>query len=86
MYQSFMLSLAAVDIVWELLRVGARPFPFEIPYHGATMEERGRVRNSVLADLESRGLASKGELEPEVVDCLSALASSEAGASGTRAR
>jgi hypothetical protein len=76
-YPSFTLSLAAVDTLWELLRVGARPFPFEIPYHGATMEERGRIRNTVLADLESRGLASRGKLEPEVVDCLSALASSE---------
>jgi hypothetical protein len=81
-YRSFTLSLAAADILWELLQVGARPFPFEIPYHGATMEERDSLRNTVLAELESRGLASRGKLEPEVVDCLSALAASEIALTG----
>lgn len=67
------LSLAAVDIVWEDLSLGAVPVPFEIRSVGMTVDERSEIRRGVWADLTARGLARRGRLEPEVEDRLAVL-------------
>ncbi len=70
---TFTLSLAAVDVLWRDLKLGARPFPLEFPYHGRTHDERRAIRGAVLRDLEARGLAHRGRPLPEVEDALSVL-------------
>lgn len=74
------LPLPAVDVLWELLGCcgpGDRPYPFDVPHHGGTALERGRVRSSALAELERRGLARGGRPEPEVADALRVLGRGE---------
>lgn len=70
---SFSLSLAAVDLLWEQLRLGTPVRIFEVPSVGATVEDRERLRQVVLADLASRDLAYRGRLEPEVEEALVTL-------------
>ena len=67
------LSLAAVDILWEDLGLGAVPTPFEIRSVGTTMDERAAIRRDVWLDLTERGLARRGRLEPEIEDRLAVL-------------
>lgn len=74
MTTSFELSLAAVDLLGERLGVDPRVAPFDIPHHGVTVADRERLGDSVLRDLESRGLAYRGRLEPEIEDALMLLA------------
>lgn len=71
---SFSLSLAAVDLLWEQLRLGSPVRIFEIPSVGATVEDRDRLRQIVLDDLTSRNLAYRGRLEPEVEEALITVA------------
>ena len=54
------LSLPAIDILWEDLRLGGIPFPLEVPGHGDTVEERARIRAAVYTQLERRDLARGG--------------------------
>lgn len=70
---SFSLSLAAIDLLWEQLRLGTPVRIFEVPSFGATLEDRARLRNVVLDDLTSRNLAYRGRLEPEVEEALVTL-------------
>jgi hypothetical protein len=70
---SFSLSLAAIDLLWEQLRLGTPVRIFEVPSFGATTEDRARLRNVVLDDLTSRNLAYRGRLEPEVEEALVTL-------------
>ncbi|MGQ0838923.1 ESX secretion-associated protein EspG [Actinokineospora sp.] len=72
--RSFTLSFAALDILSERLRLGRSPFPFEIPGHGHTHDERAGIRRAVFDDLERRGLASRGHPEPVVAEALAMLA------------
>jgi hypothetical protein len=67
---SFSLSLAAIDLLWEQLRLGAPVRIFEVPSFGATIEDRARLRSVVFDDLTSRNLAFRGRLEPEVEEAL----------------
>jgi hypothetical protein len=67
---SFSLSLAAIDLLWEQLRLGSPVRIFEVPSFGATVEDRARLRSVVLEDLTSRNLAYRGRLEPEVEEAL----------------
>ncbi|KAA2261031.1 ESX secretion-associated protein EspG [Solihabitans fulvus] len=76
---SFSLSHAALDIVWEELKLGSRVFPFDIPHHGQTFDERRRIRDAVFRDLESRNLASRGRLSPEAEEALRLLVQFEYG-------
>lgn len=71
---TFTLSLAAVDVLWQDLKLGARPYPLEFSYHGRTNGERRAIRTGVLRDLEAKGLAQRGRPVPEVEDALSVLA------------
>ncbi|PSL55015.1 ESAT-6 protein secretion system EspG family protein [Saccharothrix carnea] len=70
---SFALSFAAADMLWEDLKLGSRPYPFEFPYLGQTVDERRGIRNAVYRDLESRGLANRGRVAPEVEEALTLL-------------
>src|SRR5882724_3385393 len=68
------LSLPALDMLWEDMRLGGLPFPLQIRPHGETVEERGRIKAAVYADLERRGLARARRAEPELEDVLHLLA------------
>ncbi|MFI9006999.1 ESX secretion-associated protein EspG [Actinosynnema sp. NPDC053489] len=70
---SFALSFAAADVLWEDLELGSRPYPFEFPYLGQTLDERRGIRAAVHRDLESRGLARGGRVVPEVAEALTLL-------------
>lgn len=70
---SFSLSLAAIDLLWEQLRLGTPVRIFEVPSVGATAEDRARLRGIVLDDLASRDLAHRGRLVPEVEEALVTL-------------
>ncbi len=65
MVQSFSLSLAAVDILFEQLKLGHAPFPFEVPHLGTTHTERAQIREAVFRDLEGRGLMRRGRLDAD---------------------
>jgi hypothetical protein len=71
---AFSLSLAAIDLLWEQLRLGTPVRIFEVPSVGATVADRDRLRQIVLADLAGRDLAYRGRLEPEVEQALVTLA------------
>src|SRR5690606_36346790 len=66
MVQSFSLSLAAIDILFEHLRLGHAPFPFEVPHLGQTFTERSQIRQAVFRDLESRDLMRGGRVDADV--------------------
>ena len=66
MARSFTLSLAAADIVAELLGVNIRMFPFEIPSVGQFQVDRQRIARAVLLDLAKRGLVRGDDLDPEL--------------------
>lgn len=70
---SFSLSLAAMDLLWDQLRLGTPVRIFEIPSVGETMDDRDRIRGIVLEDLARRDLAYRGRLEPEVEEALVTL-------------
>ncbi|GLZ31431.1 ESX secretion-associated protein EspG [Lentzea sp. NBRC 105346] len=78
MYQ-FSLSHAAADILWEDLRLGSRPYPFDFPYFGQTDDERRSIRNAVYNDLANRGLANRGRVVPEIEEALNLLVRFEFG-------
>lgn len=65
MPHQFSLSLAALDILLEQLKLGRAPAPFEVPHVGLTGTERANIRGAVFRDLESRGLFSRGRLDPD---------------------
>lgn len=66
MGRSFTLSLAAADIVAQLLGVNLRLFPFDIPSVGQLQEDRIRIARAVFTDLGRRGLAGPNGLDPDL--------------------
>jgi ESX secretion-associated protein EspG len=68
------LPLAAFDIVWEDLRLGAVPYPFDVPSQGQTLDERARIRSSVYSGLEQQGLLRGRQFDPDLVDAMRLLA------------
>ncbi|MFD2397706.1 ESX secretion-associated protein EspG [Prauserella oleivorans] len=66
MAHSFSLSLVAVDMLLEHLKLGRAPFPFQVPHIGTTHTQRAQVREAVFRDLESRQLFGRGRLDPDV--------------------
>jgi ESX secretion-associated protein EspG len=68
------LSLPALDMLWEDLKLGGFPFPLQIRSHGETIEERIRIKAAVYSDLERRGLVRSRRAEPELEDVLHLLA------------
>lgn len=77
MRQIAQLSLPAFEILWEGLRAGSVPYPFDISPHGDTLDERARIKAAVHQDLERRGLARRGRPEPDLEDALTLLARPE---------
>ncbi|HEX6341590.1 ESX secretion-associated protein EspG [Umezawaea sp.] len=76
---SFSLSHPAVDVLWEDLALGSRPYPFDLPYAGRTVDERRAIRAAVYDDLQSRGLAARGRVDAEVERALTTLVRFEFG-------
>jgi hypothetical protein len=68
------LSLTAVDILWEDLKLGGIPFPLEVRSHGDTAEERARIRAAVYGQLERRELAIGDTPTPDLASRLHLLA------------
>lgn len=66
MVQSFSLSLAAVDVLFEHTELGRAPFPFEVPHVGETFGARAQIRDAVYRDLHGRGLMRQGRLDADV--------------------
>ncbi|MDX8053578.1 ESX secretion-associated protein EspG [Lentzea sp. BCCO 10_0798] len=77
MKQIAQLSLPAFEVLWEDLRAGSIPYPFDISQHGETLDERARIKAAVHADLERRNLARRGRPEPDLEDALNLLARPE---------
>lgn len=71
------LLLPAVDVLWEDLRLGDMPFPLEVPGHGATLDERARIKADVYAELARRRLAESGRPVPDLEGALELLARPE---------
>ncbi|GAA3675011.1 hypothetical protein GCM10022267_72390 [Lentzea roselyniae] len=67
-------SFAALDVLGEALRINVRRFPFAIPHHSATREDRLRLVEAVHQDLVARGLVRDGEFVPELVEALHVFA------------
>jgi hypothetical protein len=72
MERSFSLSLAAVDMLSQVLGVNCRQFPFEIPSLGQFEEDRNRIAKAVFTDLTNRGFIRRNEVDPDVVAALTA--------------
>jgi hypothetical protein len=68
------LSLAALDTLWDDLRLGRFPFPLEVRSHGDTADVRARIKAAVYADLGRRGLARGTHVDDDLVDDLRLLA------------
>lgn len=68
------LSLPALDILWEDLKLGQIPFPLEVSGHGDTAEERERIRAAVYGQLAGRELAEGGRASAELAGVLYLLA------------
>ncbi|MFI6096937.1 ESX secretion-associated protein EspG [Lentzea sp. NPDC051213] len=77
MKQIAQLSLPAFEVLWEDLRAGSIPYPFDVSQHGETLDERARIKAAVHADLERRNLARRGRPEPDLEDALNLLARPE---------
>ncbi|HEY3606831.1 MAG TPA: ESX secretion-associated protein EspG [Pseudonocardiaceae bacterium] len=61
------LSLATFELLWDHLALGPIPVPFEIRSVGRTDTERASLRSAMWPDLQARGLAHDGRLEPRIV-------------------
>ncbi|PXY31858.1 ESX secretion-associated protein EspG [Prauserella muralis] len=83
MGHSFSLSLAAVDMLFEHLKLGRAPFPFEVPHIGTTFEQRAQVREAVFRDLEGRGLMQQGRLDADAELALQTFARSPVSITAT---
>jgi hypothetical protein len=77
MRQLAQLSLPAFEVLWEDLRAGSVPYPFDVSQHGETLDERARIKAAVHQDLERRNLARRGRPEPDLEDALNLLARPE---------
>ncbi|WP_007025087.1 ESX secretion-associated protein EspG [Saccharomonospora iraqiensis] len=73
MVQSFSLSSAAVDVLFEHTRLGRAPFPFEVPHVGETHHARAQIRDAVFRDLHGRGLMRQNRLAQDVEAALFTL-------------
>lgn len=77
MVDAIVLSLAAVDVLGEQLRLNVRQYPFDLPRLGQDAAEREQISRRAWEELETAGLAESGRPEPEVEDALYLLSSSE---------
>ncbi|NIH78143.1 ESX secretion-associated protein EspG [Amycolatopsis viridis] len=57
------------DFLWEAAGIGELPYPLQVRSHGATMDERARLRRQALDELKVRGLCDHhGRLDPRGAD------------------
>lgn len=68
--RSFSLSLAAVDMLSQVLRVNCRLYPFQIPSFGEFDEDRRRIAKLVFTDLTNRGLIRHNSIDTDVETAL----------------
>ncbi|MGH3517171.1 MAG: ESX secretion-associated protein EspG [Haloechinothrix sp.] len=71
---SLSLSLPAVDILFEDLKLGRPPQPFEVPSVGETLSERARLRDAVHRNLTQRGLMRAGRVDADTEHTLATFA------------
>ncbi|WP_156754495.1 ESX secretion-associated protein EspG [Actinokineospora pegani] len=64
--RSFSLSLAAVDVLSQLLGVNCRQYPLEVPSFGEFEEDRIRLARLVFTDLANRGLIHGTSLDADL--------------------
>lgn len=81
MAEAFEITPVAADILGERCGVDLHIAPFELPHAGYTDTERRQITQGVLRDLEGRGLAYRGRLEPDVEDALVLLGRAPVSAS-----
>lgn len=80
-----LLTPVEVDFLWESAGLGELPYPFKIPSHGATVDERALLRRRTLEGLTARGLADgRGRPEPHVEDYFGVLAAPELSLDATQ--
>ncbi|WP_447004166.1 ESX secretion-associated protein EspG [Saccharothrix isguenensis] len=65
----FVLTPRQLDVLWHHLDLGRLPYPLDVPSHGATEEERRRLREEVRAEY--------GEPDPRLVALLRLLGDHE---------
>lgn len=70
---SFSLSVAAMDILSQMLGTNARLFPLEIPSVGQMQTDRLRIARAVFTDLARRGLIQHGDLAEDLTLALRTL-------------
>lgn len=79
MTRAVLLTPPELDFLWESFGEGELPYPLEVRSHGATLDERARLRGPVLSGLAQRGIADgQGRPAPEIANFFEVLAASEA--------
>nr|WP_243753916.1 ESX secretion-associated protein EspG [Labedaea rhizosphaerae] len=67
-----------MDFLWESQGGGELPYPLEVASHGATMDERSRLRNETFAILRDSGLLDReGGLDRRLAGWFALLARAE---------
>lgn len=62
------------DVLWDSMRLGDMPYPLAVASHGATENERVRLRNRVLSELAARELCdANGRFAPHIESWLGLL-------------
>lgn len=71
---TIVLSRLEFDVLWESEKLPAKHEALTVPSPGKTHTERRQLVAKAFADLEQRGLATRGRAEPHVADLLNLLA------------
>lgn len=70
-----LFTAVELDFLWENANAGELPYPLRLRSHGATVGERGALRQETLRALNQRGLVDdRGRPEPHVEDFFGILA------------
>jgi hypothetical protein len=78
MTRAELLTPPELDLLWESFGAGELPYPLRVRSHGATVDDRARLRGQVFAGLAQRGVADgRGRPEPHVEEFFEALAAPE---------
>ncbi|HKS48455.1 MAG TPA: ESX secretion-associated protein EspG [Amycolatopsis sp.] len=78
MTRAELLTPPELDFLWESFGAGELPYPLKVRSHGATIDERARLRNQVFAELAQRGVVDgRGRPEPHIENFFEVLAGFE---------
>jgi hypothetical protein len=70
-----LFTAVELDFLWENANAGELPYPLRLRSHGATMDERGALRQETLRALNQRRLVDdRGRPEPHLEDFFGVLA------------